>query len=129
MSPGGLPVYYYDRIKKEDKLTDAILFTGLITAIKNFMTETDVGDPEQFSTSTREIFLKTTSCFSVVLIKESKDNILSDVIKQLLIDLTDKIFEIIGDDEACNVLDEIQATMIRDIADIIIDQWERENIN
>ncbi|MHA1197851.1 MAG: hypothetical protein ACTSQF_00640 [Candidatus Heimdallarchaeaceae archaeon] len=129
MSPGGIPVYYYDRISKEDKLTDAILFTGLITAIRNFMTETQVGEPEQFSTSTREIYLKTTSCFSVVLIKESKDTIPADVIKNLISDLTSKIFEIIGDDEACNVLDEIQASMIRDISDIIIDEWEKEILN
>ena len=129
MSPGGLPVYFYDRVKEEDKLTDAILFTGLITAIKNFMTETHVGEPEQLSTSTREIYLKNTSCFSVVLIKETKDDILSSAIKQLLTDLTDKIYEIIGDEEACNVIDEIQATMVRDIADIIISQWEREHLD
>ena len=58
MSPGGLPVYYYDRVNKEDRLSDAILFTGLITAIKNFMTETQVGEPEQVSTATRELYLK-----------------------------------------------------------------------
>ena len=74
MSPGGIPVYYYDRITKEDKLSDAILFTGLLTAIKNFMSETEVGEPERVSTSTREIYLKNTSCFSVVLIKDLTDS-------------------------------------------------------
>jgi len=126
MSPGGLPVYYYDRVNKEDRLSDAILFTGLITAIKNFMTETQVGEPEQVSTATRELYLKNTSCFSVVLIKELKDGIPIDIVKNLLTDLTTKIYDIIGDDEACNVMDEIQASMIRDLSDLVIEEWEKE---
>jgi CheY-specific phosphatase CheX len=125
MSPGGIPVYYYDRVNKEDKLSDAILFTGLMTAIKNFMTETQVGEPEQLSTSTRELYIKNTNCFSVVLIKELNDTIPADIVKDLISDLTLKIYEIIGDDEACNVLDEIQAAMIRDLSDLIIGEWER----
>ncbi len=126
MSPGGLPVYYYNRVSKEDKLSDAILFTGLITAIRDFMTETQVGEPEQVSTSTREIYLKNTSCFSVVLIKELKDGIPIDIVKSLLSDLTTKIYNIIGDDESCNILDEIQASMIRDLSDLVIEEWEKE---
>ena len=62
MSPGGVPVYFYDRIQQEDKIAEAILFTGLITAIKNFMIETDVGEPEVFSTKTREVYLVYAGC-------------------------------------------------------------------
>ena len=129
MSPSGIPVYYYDRVNNEDKLSEAILFTGLITAIKNFMAETQVGEPEQVSTSTREIYLKNTSCFSVVLIKELKDSVPSNIVKNLISDLTAKIYEIIGDEEACNLVDEIQATMVRDIADLVIGDWEKEVFN
>ncbi len=126
MSPGGVPVYYYDRIMKEDKIADAILFTGLITAIKNFMVETDVGEPEVFSTKTREVFLETTDCFTVALIKDTDDNISSKTVKELLSKLTSDLYFVLGGKEACNVIDVEQAEMVKDIADIIIPQWEKK---
>ena len=126
MSPGGVPVYYYDRIKQEDKVADAILFTGLITAIKNFMVETDVGEPEVFSTKKREVYLEATDCFSVALIKDIEDEISSELVKELLSNLTSEIYFVLGDDEACNVIDLDQAEMVKDIADMVIPEWERK---
>lgn len=126
MSPGGVPVYYYDRIKQEDKIADAILFTGLITAIKNFMIETDVGEPEIFSTKKREMHLEITDCFSVALIKDLDDGVSSKIIKELLSNLTEEIYFILGGDQVCNVIDVEQAEMVRDIADLIIPEWEEK---
>ena len=126
MSPSGIPVYYYDRKKQEDKLTDAILFTGLITAIQNFMEATNVGEPEQFTTSTREIYLESTSCFSVVIIKELNDAIVDIQVKKLLSDLTRQIYDVIGDEEACNALDEVQGSIIKDLSDLIISEWKNK---
>ena len=126
MSPGGVPVYYYDRIQQEDKIADAILFTGLITAIKNFMVEADVGEPEVFSTKTREVYLEATDCFSVALIKDVDDSISSTTVKELLSKLTSDLYFVLGDDEACNVIDIEQAEMVKDIADIVIPEWEKK---
>ena len=126
MSPGGVPVYYYDRIQQEDKIADAILFTGLITAIKNFMVEADVGEPEVFSTKTREVYLEATDCFSVALIKDVDDSISQTTVKELLSKLTSDLYFILGDDEACNVIDIEQAEMVKDIADIVISEWEKK---
>ena len=70
VTPGGTPIYFYDPIKGKDQLADAILFTGLITAIQNFMVEIRIGEAQKFSTSKNEVHIKTTSCFGVVLIKE-----------------------------------------------------------
>jgi hypothetical protein len=126
MSPGGVPVYYYDRIQQEDKVADAILFTGLITAIKNFMVETDVGEPEVFSTKTREVYLEATDCFSVALIKDVEDNISPKVVKELISDLTKELYFVLGDNEACNVIDLEQAEMVKDIADLVIPEWEKK---
>jgi hypothetical protein len=126
MSPGGVPVYYYDRIQQEDKVAEAILFTGLITAIKNFMIETDVGEPEVFSTKTREVYLEATDCFSVALIKDVDDNISPKTVKDLLSNLTTELYFVLGDDEACNVIDLEQAEMVKDIADLIIPEWEKK---
>ncbi|MCG3221165.1 MAG: hypothetical protein H7641_07260 [Candidatus Heimdallarchaeota archaeon] len=126
MSPGGVPVYYYDRIQKEDKVAEAILFTGLITAIKNFMVETDVGEPEVFSTKTREVYLEATDCFSVALIKDVNDNISSEIVKELLSNLTSELYFVLGDDQACNVIDLEQAEMVKDIADLVIPDWEEK---
>ena len=72
------------------------------------------------------IYLKNTSCFSVVLIKDLSDGVPSDLVHDLITELTTKIYEIIGDEEACNLMDEVQATLVRDIADLIIGIWERE---
>jgi hypothetical protein len=126
MSPGGVPVYYYDRIQQEDKVAEAILFTGLITAIKNFMVEVDVGEPEIFSTKTREVYLEATDCFSVALIKDVDDNISSTIVKELLSNLTTELYFVLGDDQACNVIDLEQAEMVKDIADMIIPDWEKK---
>ncbi len=126
MSPGGVPVYYYDRIQQEDKVAEAILFTGLITAIKNFMVETDVGEPEVFSTKTREVYLEATDCFSVALIKDVDDDISSKITKELLSNLTTELYFVLGDDQACNVIDLEQAEMVKDIADMIIPNWEKK---
>ena len=126
MSPGGVPVYYYDRIQQEDKVAEAILFTGLITAIKNFMVETDVGEPEVFSTKTREVYLEATDCFSVALIKDVDDDISSKITKELLSNLTTELYFVLGDDQACNVIDLEQAEMVKDIADMIIPDWEKK---
>ena len=126
MSPGGVPVYYYDRIQQEDKIADAILFTGLITAIKNFMVEADVGEPEVFSTKTREVYLEATDCFSVALIKDVDDSISQTTVKELLSKLTSDLYFVLGDDEACNVIDIEQAEMVKDIADIVISEWEKK---
>ena len=126
MSPGGVPVYFYDRIQQEDKIAEAILFTGLITAIKNFMIETDVGEPEVFSTKTREVYLEATDCFSVALIKDVDDNISSITVKELLSNLTSELYFVLGDDQACNVIDLEQAEMVKDIADLVIPDWEKK---
>jgi hypothetical protein len=126
MSPGGVPVYYYDRIQQEDKMADAILFTGLITAIKNVMVEVDVGEPELFSTKTREVYLEATDCFTVALIKDVDDTISSEVVKKLLSKLTTDLYSVLGDDEACNVIDVEQAEMVKDIADLVIPEWENK---
>lgn len=126
MSPGGVPVYYYDRILQEDKVADAILFTALITAIKNFMIETDVGEPEVFSTKTREVYLESTDCFSVALIKDVDDTIHTTIVKGLLSDLTSELYFVLGDDQACNVIDLEQAEMVKDIADLVINEWEKK---
>ena len=126
MSPGGVPVYYYDRIQQVDKIADAILFTGLITAIKNFMVEADVGEPEVFSTKTREVYLEATDCFSVALIKDVDDSISQTTVKELLSKLTSDLYFVLGDDEACNVIDIEQAEMVKDIADIVISEWEKK---
>jgi len=124
MSPGGIPIYYYDRVTQRNELSEAILFTGLINAIQNFMIATNVGEPEQFSTKTSEVYLRSTACFSVALLKDLADGVSQETIKELLNELTLKIFDIIGSEEACNVLDEEQAEMIRDITELVISDWE-----
>ncbi len=120
ISPGGVPVYFYNPITREDQLADAILFSGLIAAIRNFLVETNIGEPEQFTTKSNAVYLEATNCFAVVLIKDIDDSIPSSEVKDLLSALTTEIGKFLPDDQACNVLEEEEAEMIRDIADKIM---------
>ena len=120
ISPGGVPVYFYNPITREDELADAILFSGLIAAIRNFLVETEIGEPEQFTTKSNAVFLEATNCFAVVLIKDIDDSIPSKEVKGLLSTLTTEISSILPDDQACNILEEEEAEIIRNIADKIM---------
>jgi len=124
ISPGGVPVYFYDPISGTDKLADAILFSGLIAAIRNFLVEVDIGEPEQFTTKRSEVYLEATNCFAVVLIKEVGDGISPKTVKELISELTSEISKLLPNDQACNVIEEDEAEIIRGMADIILKKWE-----
>ncbi|MFW9852754.1 MAG: hypothetical protein ACFFDS_07425 [Candidatus Thorarchaeota archaeon] len=124
ISPGGVPVYYYDPASGTDKLADAILFSGLISAIRNFLVEVDIGEPEQFTTKSNEVYLEATNCFAVVLIKEIGDGIPSRIVKELISELTSEISKLLPDDQACNVIEEDEAEIINGMANIIIKKWQ-----
>jgi hypothetical protein len=123
ISPGGVPVYFYDPVSGTDKLADAILFSGLIAAIRNFLVEVDIGEPEQFTTKSSEVYLEATNCFAVVLIKEVGDEIPPRIVKELISELTSEISKLLPDDQACNVLEEDEAELIKGMADIILKKW------
>ncbi|MCK5159251.1 MAG: hypothetical protein KAR08_08845, partial [Candidatus Heimdallarchaeota archaeon] len=46
--------------------------------------------------------------------------------KELLSNLTTELYFVLGDDQACNVIDLEQAEMVKDIADMIIPDWEKK---
>ena len=120
ISPGGVPVYFYNPITREDELADAILFSGLISAIRNFLVETKIGEPEKFTTKSNAVYLEATQCFAVVLIKDIDDSIPSKEVKELLTALTSEISSFLPDDQSCNVVEEEEAEVIRNIADKIM---------
>ncbi|MCG3225044.1 MAG: hypothetical protein H7647_11295 [Candidatus Heimdallarchaeota archaeon] len=124
LTPGGIPVFYYDPVEKKDALADAILFTGLITAIQNFLVEVEIGAPKQFTTNTREVYIKTTDCFGLVLVKDQKDDISTDDVQQLLKLLVNKLDGLIPDKQSCDVVDDTERRQIREIVDKILVYWK-----
>ncbi|MHA1202859.1 MAG: hypothetical protein ACTSQ4_10090 [Candidatus Heimdallarchaeaceae archaeon] len=124
LTPGGIPVFYYDPVEKKDALADAILFTGLITAIQNFLIEVEIGAPKQFTTNTREVYIETTNCFGLVLVKDQKDDISADDVQQLLKLLVNKLDGIIPDKQTCDVVDDTERRQIREIVDKILADWK-----
>ncbi|MHA1347684.1 MAG: hypothetical protein ACTSVO_09690 [Candidatus Heimdallarchaeaceae archaeon] len=124
LTPGGIPVFYYNPVEKKDALSDAILFTGLITAIQNFLIEVEIGAPKQFTTNTREVYIETTDCFGLVLVKDQMDEISADDVQQLLALLVKKLDSIIPDKQTCDVVDETERRQIREIVDKILLEWK-----
>ncbi len=124
LTPGGIPVFYYDPVEKKDALADAILFTGLITAIQNFLIEVKIGSPKQFTTNTREVYIETTDCFGLVLVKDQKDEISTDDVQQLLKLLVTKLDGLIPDKQSCDVVDDTERRQIREIVDKILVDWK-----
>lgn len=113
VTPGGTPLYYFDAVEGKEQLADAILFTGLITAIQNFMVEIKIGNPQKFSTTTSEVYIETTKCFGVVLIKEVEDKISSSIVKTFLSELVNQLKEIIPEEDACSYVDDELGKEIR----------------
>lgn len=125
LTPGGVPVFYYDPVEKKDAISEAILFTGLITAIQNFLIEVEIGAPKQFSTKTREVYIETTSCFGLVLVKDQNDEITPAEVEDLLQMLIKDLDIIIPDEQSCDIIDDEERLKIRKIVDNILSKWEK----
>ena len=123
VSAGGVPIYHYDLIEKKDAIADAILFSGLITAIQNLMVEVEIGQPRQVTTESNEVYLETAKCFGVVLIKELGDEFSTADVKKMLSNLMEEIKKIIPDEEACTYLDDEERVEIIKIVDKEILNW------
>jgi len=124
LTPGGVPVFYYDPVEKKDALADAILFTGLITAIQNFLIEVEIGAPKQFTTNTREVYIETTNCFGLVLVKDQKDGISADDVQHLLASLVKKLDLFMPDKQSCELVDDTERRQIREIVDKMLLEWK-----
>ena len=124
LTPGGIPVFYYDPVEKKDALADAILFTGLITAIQNFLIEVEIGAPKQFTTNTREVYIETTNCFGLVLVKDQNDDISADDVQQLLTLLVNRLDLVMPDKQSCDLVDDTERRQIREIVDKILLKWK-----
>ncbi|MBY9001056.1 MAG: hypothetical protein KGD64_09090 [Candidatus Heimdallarchaeota archaeon] len=124
LTPGGVPIFYYDPVEKKDALDEAILFTGLITAIQNFLIEVEIGAPKQFTTNTREVYIETTNCFGLVLVKDQSDEITSDDVEKLLKTLVKKLDILIPDEPSCDFVDDAERLQIRRIVEKILPEWE-----
>ncbi len=125
LTPGGIPVFYYDPVEKKDALADAILFTGLITAIQNFLIEVEIGAPKQFTTNTREVYIETTSCFGLVLVKDQNDDISANDVQHLLSSLVNRLDLVMPDKQSCDLVDDTERRQIREIVDKILVDWKK----
>ena len=123
LTPGGVPIFYYDPVEKKDAISDAILFTGLITAIQNFLIEVEIGAPKQFTTNTREVYIEATTCFGLVLVKDQNDGTTAEEIQQLLGYLIQKLNFIIPDEQYCEYIDDTERRQIREVVDKILFDW------
>ena len=125
LTTGGVPVFYYDPVEKKDAISEAILFTGLITAIQNFLIEVEIGAPKQFTTNTREVYIETTSCFGLVLVKDQSDEITSEDVETLLKMLVKKLDIVIPNEKSCDYIDDKERDNIRKIVEKILPEWEK----
>ncbi len=124
LSVGGVPIYHYDPVEKKDSVADAILFSGLITAIQNLMVEVKVGQPRTVTTESNEVYLETANCFGIVLIKQLEDEISPSDVKLMLSKLMERIKRIIPDEEACTYIEDEEREEIKKIVDEEITNWK-----
>jgi len=72
ISSGGIPLYSKNLSEDKD-ITEVTLFSGGISALQQFLVETDVGVAKSFTTKTSELFIEATPDYAVVLIKGLDD--------------------------------------------------------
>ncbi len=90
ISQAGVPIYSYNENETEDQ---DILFSGLITAIKKFLEEINVGQVRQFTTESHIIQIYSNAGYAVVFIFDLSSGIDAESGKKLY----NTILEQLGD--------------------------------
>ena len=100
MSKTGTPLYVYNEIPiddSEESDMNAILFSGLFSAIQAFLNEITIGEAEQFSTKYSELFIKSTEDIAVVVIASKNTSYTKEEVELLQQEVLDKVQSVISD--------------------------------
>ncbi|MHA1910227.1 MAG: hypothetical protein ACTSYA_00910 [Candidatus Kariarchaeaceae archaeon] len=99
ISIGGIPLYTKNLSESKD-ITEVTLFTGGISALQQFLVETDVGEAKSFKTKKSELFIETTPDYAVVLIKGLDDIYSTEEVMDLMACIVQKLsFTLTGMDD------------------------------
>ena len=99
ISSGGIPLYSKNLSDKKD-ITEVTLFSGGISALQQFLVETDVGVAKSFRTKTSELFIESAEDYAVVLIKGLDDNYSTKEVMDLMACIVQKLsFTLSGMDD------------------------------
>ncbi len=74
ISQDGIPIYSYSEMNSTGMDID-VLFSGLITAIKKFLIEINVGEVQQFATESHQVQIYSKQNYAVVFIFNTEGNI------------------------------------------------------
>ena len=126
ISRNGVPIHFKELMEeeKEDSVTKATLFTGIISAIQTVLREIDAGDANYFTTETHEIFLEVTDDFAVALVtkfdEDSEKQSVSNLMSEIITEISFKFEEI----PEIGFLDGEDQSKIEEIVERKISNWE-----
>ncbi len=94
ISKSGIPLCSF--VVSEEKAPDPLLFSGLLSAIRSFLLDTNVGELKQFITHSTEVYIEVLKAiddengdhYGIVLLKDSDQNIPDDLIKLLIANIS-----------------------------------------
>ncbi len=132
----GVLLYYNSSDKnKKQRVENAALFSGIISAIKSFLKELEIGDVQTFSTDENTIFIQTRSDLAYVFVINKKSNVDEKTVFNFLDEYSKEVCEIIDEknteswnDRTFNDIDEITDRFLNKLDSLIKESKITKNL-
>jgi len=102
LSRGGIALYYRNLgITEKQKDDEVYLFSSILSAIQDFLRESNIGEPSKFDTTENEIRIRSEPNFVIVLVTaitstvaiEDRDRLLAEIVAAIMVDFDDNDFD------------------------------------
>ncbi|MHA2251543.1 MAG: hypothetical protein ACXAD7_14360 [Candidatus Kariarchaeaceae archaeon] len=130
ISKGGIPLHIYNPTVSisDDNDHAAILFSGIISAIQNFLIEINIGEARSFTTATHNINIFSRDNYACVVINELDDEYSEKQIASLFDSVTVEVDLILKDFDQAKVVNTPEVDGLLGMAiSRIVSIWKKEN--
>ena len=125
ISIGGIPLYSKNLSEDKD-ITEITLFSGGISALQQFLVETDVGVAKSFKTKKNELLIESTPDYAVVLIKGLDATYSTEEVMDLMATIVQKLSFTLTNMDDFGQITHQQEKEIDEIISYLYSSWKNQ---
>jgi len=124
ISRTGVPIYFLEKESSKDDVTKVTLFSGVISAIRAALIETDRGEANYLTTQTHEIYLENTDSFAIAFVKDMNDEYDNKTMNHMISELITLITFQFTELPEVGILSLEEEQLMEKIITTLLEKWE-----